>query len=124
MKLSNLVAAFLLALMAITFASAGNLPQLAAPAVAPDLSNRLAGGVRQFSMSNQQTTQSPGPQSRFRFRPRPTVRPSEVCYAIRSYIFAREDGSDSTRLVGQTTCTPSSKFQMKQSAEPVLVTPR
>src|SRR5437667_7970459 len=116
MKLSNLVDAFLLALMAITFASAGNLPQLAAPGAAPDLSHGLASGVRQFSVSNEQTTQSPEQESRFRFRPRATVRPSEVCYAIRSYVFAREDGSDSTRLIGQTICTPSSKFQMKQSA--------
>src|SRR5437667_6555915 len=103
MKLSNLVDAFLLALMAITFASAGNLPQLAAPGAAPDLSHGLASGVRQFSVSNEQTTQSQG-DGRSRFRPRAIVRPSEVCYAIRSYVFAREDGSDSTRLVGQTTC--------------------
>ena len=48
----------------------------------------------------------------------PLSQPSaNTCYMIRSYVFVRERGeSDATRLAGQTTCTPSAKFQMKSAA--------
>jgi hypothetical protein len=37
-----------------------------------------------------------------------------VCYKMRSYIMARENGdSDSTKLVGYSTCQPSSKYQLR-----------
>ena len=38
-----------------------------------------------------------------------------VCYTIHSLQVAREPGTDSTRLVRQRTCTPSSQFQTKST---------
>jgi hypothetical protein len=45
------------------------------------------------------------------------VRPSDVCYTMRSYVFAREGQGDATRLVSQRTCTYASKFRVKQAPE-------
>lgn len=37
-----------------------------------------------------------------------------VCYTMRSYIVARENrDSDSTKLVGYSTCQPSSKYELR-----------
>ncbi|HEY5330971.1 MAG TPA: hypothetical protein VIJ79_13880 [Acidobacteriaceae bacterium] len=39
---------------------------------------------------------------------------NEVCYAIRSYDFARESpNSDATRLTGSSTCRSSSRLKLK-----------
>jgi len=40
-----------------------------------------------------------------------------VCFAIRSYIFKREDGN-APELVGTTTCTPASAFQQRWVGHP------
>ena len=41
-----------------------------------------------------------------------------VCYTMRSYIVARENrDSDSTKLVGYSTCQPSSKYELKITVE-------
>jgi hypothetical protein len=41
-----------------------------------------------------------------------------VCYTMRSYIVAREDrDSDSTKLVGYSTCQPSSKYELRITVE-------
>jgi hypothetical protein len=41
-----------------------------------------------------------------------------VCYTMRSYIVARENrGSDSTNLVGYSTCQPSSKYELRITVE-------
>jgi hypothetical protein len=41
-----------------------------------------------------------------------------TCLAIRSYRVTRDDpDSDSTRLVGYTTCQPSTRFQVKEAVE-------
>ena len=41
-----------------------------------------------------------------------------VCYTMRSYIVARENrDSDSTKLVGYSTCQPSSKYELRISVE-------
>ncbi len=37
------------------------------------------------------------------------------CYFIRSYVMERYDGGDAMRLDHMTTCTPSSRFQMKKT---------
>jgi hypothetical protein len=38
------------------------------------------------------------------------------CYAIRSYVVARDDkNSDSTHLVGYSTCQPSSRYHVKSA---------
>ena len=49
-------------------------------------------------------------------------RASQTCYTMRSYIFARQDGS-APRLVGMTTCTPAGRFRTyhaSQRAKPGL----
>ena len=41
-----------------------------------------------------------------------------VCYTMRSYIVARENrNSDSTKLVGYSTCQPSSKYELRITVE-------
>jgi hypothetical protein len=41
-----------------------------------------------------------------------------VCYTMRSYIMARENrDSDSTKLVGYSTCQPSSKYELRITVE-------
>ncbi len=41
-----------------------------------------------------------------------------VCYTMRSYIVARENrDSDSTELVGYSTCQPSSKYELRITVE-------
>jgi len=41
-----------------------------------------------------------------------------VCYRMRSYIVARENrDSDSTKLVGYSTCQPSSKYELRVTVE-------
>jgi hypothetical protein len=41
-----------------------------------------------------------------------------VCYTMRSYIVAREDrDSDSTKLVGYSTCQPSSQYELRITVE-------
>ena len=55
-----------------------------------------------------------------RFR---AAAPSEngVCYKMRSYRVARtERSSDSTELVGYSTCQPSAKFEMKYADSAVV----
>lgn len=72
-----------------------------------------------------------GPDGRFQFRTLPdsirrrsrlpeTIQPfgpgGNTCYFIRSYAVRRVDGTDETVPAGVTTCTPSSRFQLKRSA--------
>ena len=41
-----------------------------------------------------------------------------VCYTMRSYIVSRENReSDSTKLVGYSTCQPSSKYELRITGE-------
>jgi hypothetical protein len=40
-----------------------------------------------------------------------------ICYTMRSMLVQKEPGTDATEVVGQRTCTPSSKFQMKHSVQ-------
>jgi hypothetical protein len=42
----------------------------------------------------------------------------KVCYTMRSYIVSRENrDSDSTKLVGYSTCQPSSKYELRITVE-------
>jgi hypothetical protein len=42
----------------------------------------------------------------------------KVCYTMRSYIVAQEDrDSDSTKLVGYSTCQPSSRYELRITVE-------
>jgi hypothetical protein len=43
-----------------------------------------------------------------------------TCYAIRSYVFKRQDGNAPV-LVGTTTCTPSDKLRTQEVAHPPKV---
>ena len=76
-------------------------------------------------------TQVRGPDGSFQFRTWPdskrlrdelsqalqkTVPGGNTCYFIRSYAVKRVDGTDETVQAGVTTCTPSSRFQLRRSA--------
>jgi hypothetical protein len=61
---------------------------------------------------------------RFAWSPRSLMKrqlhfsPSDnTCYTMRSILVTREPGADVTETVGQRTCTPSSRFQMKHSVQ-------
>ncbi len=71
-----------------------------------------------------------GPDGRLQFRTLPdsirrrsrlpeTIQPfgpgGNTCYFIRSYAVRRVDGTDETVPAGVTTCTPSSRFQLRRS---------
>ncbi len=49
----------------------------------------------------------------------PALPFSPVCYAMDSYVFARENGGDAMRLVEHTTCVPASRFSMKNAVQRV-----
>jgi hypothetical protein len=48
-----------------------------------------------------------------------------TCLSIRSYRVTRDDPeSDTTRLVGYSTCQPAAKFQVKEANERQEIVPR
>jgi hypothetical protein len=66
-----------------------------------------------------ENTQSAG---QFSFVPRTVIKrklsPTDnTCYTIHSMLVEKQPGSDATEIVGQQTCTPSSRFQMKHSVQ-------
>jgi hypothetical protein len=66
-------------------------------------------------------TFKPWPQSRARVLTQNDV----TCLSIRSYRVTRDDPtSDTTRLVGYSTCQPSTKFQVKEANERQEIVPR
>jgi hypothetical protein len=66
-------------------------------------------------------TFKPWPQSRARV----LTQKDSTCYSIRSYRVTRDDpASDTTRLVGYSTCQPSTKFQVKEANERQEIVPR
>jgi len=66
-------------------------------------------------------TFKPWPQSPARVLPQKDA----TCYSIRSYRVTRDDpASDTTRLVGYSTCQPSTKFQVKEANERKEIVPR
>jgi hypothetical protein len=47
-----------------------------------------------------------------------STQESKVCYAMRSYAFARESvGSDATRWTGSSTCSPASQLKLKSAVQ-------
>jgi len=72
--------------------------------------------LRPFVVSaddSQATKPAETPKVKKRFSPTDTT-----CYTMRSMLVQKEPGTDATEVVGQRTCTPSSKFQMKHSVQP------
>jgi hypothetical protein len=71
-------------------------------------------------------TFKPWPQSRARvLTPRVLTQKDATCYSIRSYRVTRDDpASDTTRLVGYSTCQPSTRFQVKEANERQEIVPR
>jgi len=54
----------------------------------------------------------------------PETLADNSCFAIRSYVVARDrKDSDSTHLVGYTTCVPSRKYQVRQAVGAPETTP-
>jgi hypothetical protein len=77
-------------------------------------------GPRKFSVPPGEaplTAPAPGKTTRRDFSFPPVAgrrRPADVCYAMRSYLYARASrDSDVTIPVGYRVCTPSAQFEMK-----------
>lgn len=59
------------------------------------------------------------------FRKRVAVQNDVTCLSIRSYRVTRDDpASDTTRLVGYSTCQPSARFQVKEADDRQQIKPR
>ncbi len=59
------------------------------------------------------------------FRKRVAVQNDVTCLSIRSYRVTRDDpASDTTRLVGYSTCQPSTRFQVKEADDRQEIKPR
>jgi hypothetical protein len=59
------------------------------------------------------------------FRKRVVAQRDVTCLSIRSYRVTRDDpSSDTTRLVGYSTCQPSTRFQVKQADDRQEIKPR
>jgi len=59
------------------------------------------------------------------FRKRVVVQNGVTCLSIRSYRVTRDDPkSDTTRLVGYSTCQPSTRFQVKEADDRQEIKPR
>jgi hypothetical protein len=116
MRIPKVLLALVFGLASLVSALASEPPQPSldstAPSVTPDLLNSGAKAIAidKFRPANER------PQ--FDFRNLGSIHLPEdatkVCYTMRSYIVAREDrDSDSTRLVGYSTCQPSSNYEMR-----------
>ncbi|HMK29111.1 MAG TPA: hypothetical protein VK473_05445 [Terriglobales bacterium] len=117
MRVIPCIATLCFALAALTGTSVAEQPAQAAAentgveAVAPSVSQdaQLLNGA-----SGRQWTSLP-PKSAVNYEWLYGQQP--VCLTMHSLVVAREEGdSDSTRLVGQRTCTWSSRFQVKRTA--------
>jgi hypothetical protein len=116
----NLVIALL---MILVFASPAGAQQASAPsavAIQSDAVDRPSGdAVRPAESAESARHFSVRPDESGIFdkdRDELLQRGKTTCYTIRSYVFLRERGSsDTTRLAGETTCTPSSRFQLKSA---------
>jgi hypothetical protein len=71
-------------------------------------------------------TFKPWPQSRARVLTQSVLTQKDAtCYSMRSYRVTRDDpASDTTRLVGYSTCQPSTRFQVKEANERQEIVPR
>jgi hypothetical protein len=59
------------------------------------------------------------------FHERVLAQDNATCLSIRSYRVTRDDPeSDTTRLVGYSTCQPATKFQVKEAGEWQEIVPR
>ena len=117
MRIPIALLSLLLGLASLGAAPASGQSQAAPGSVAPsakfDLPNR-ATGVRPISKFH------PANERLRNFDPRNlgSIQTEEdgdnICYTVRSYIVARENrNSDSTELVGYSTCQPSSKYELR-----------
>jgi hypothetical protein len=116
MRIPKVLLALLFGLASLVSASASEPPQPSldstAPSARPDLLNSDANAIAidKFRPANE--------RPKFDFRNLSSVHLPEdatkVCYMMRSYIVAREDrDSDSTRLVGYSTCQPSLNYELR-----------
>ncbi len=121
MRIPGILLALLFGLASLGAAPASGQSQAAPGSVAPsgksDLLNSAAGAspIGKFHPANQRL-------HNFDLRNLGSIHIEEdrdnVCYTMRSYIVARENrDSDSTKLVGYSTCQPSSKYELRITVE-------
>jgi hypothetical protein len=116
MRIPKILLALVFGLSSFVSASSSEPPQPSldsnAPSVTPDLLHSEAKTIAtdKFRPANE--------RPKFDFRNLGSIHLPEdstkVCYTMRSYIVAREDrDSDSTKLVGYSTCQPSSNYEVR-----------
>ena len=121
MRIPVILSALLLGLCSLGAAPASEQSQSASGSAAPRLQSDLlnsaveASPLGKFHPANKRL-------HFFDLRNRGSLRIEAesdiVCYKMRSYIVARENrGSDSTKLVGYSTCQPSSKYELRITVE-------
>jgi len=118
MRVPGILLALLFGLASLGAAPASGQSQAAPSSVAPsDLRNSAAEAspIGKFHSANERL-------HNFDLRNLGSVHIEEdrdnVCYTMRSYIVARENrNSDSTMLVGYSTCQPSSKYELRITVE-------
>jgi hypothetical protein len=117
MRIPSALLSLLLGLASLGAAPASDQSQAAPGSVAPsakfDLLNRATGArpIRKFRPANERLRN-------FDLGNLGSIHTEEdrdnICYTMRSYIVARENrNSDSTELVGYSTCQPSSKYELR-----------
>ncbi len=122
MRIPSILPALLFGLASLGAAPASDqshaAPGSVAPSVKSDLLNSAAEGspIGKFHPANKRLRN-------FEFRNLSSMHIEEdrdnVCYTMRSYIVARESrDSDSTKLVGYSTCQPSSKYELRITDDP------
>jgi hypothetical protein len=125
MRVSSLVIVFLFACISVHSALAGEKEQSGCSAT-PSVSELFQKHplARVFTAPNRQSrnvldlSKKLNPLSSLSSSAALDLKGSPVCYVIDAYRVAREEGySDSTMMVGHSTCTPSSKFRVEDSVE-------
>ncbi len=117
MRIPGILLALPIGLASLWASAASNpsqaVPSSVVPSVKSDLPTRAAEASpnAEFHPANERLRH-------FDFRNLGSIHIEEnrdsVCYTMRSYIVARENrDSDSTKLVGYSTCQPSSKYELK-----------
>jgi hypothetical protein len=70
------------------------------------------------AQEDSQNAAQPAPSSREFGKKNLQYSPTDnTCYTMHSMLVAKQPGSDVTETVGQRTCTPASRFQMKHSVQ-------
>jgi hypothetical protein len=121
MRISSILLAILFGLASLGAAPPAGQPQPTPSPAAPSVKSGLLSGAAE-AMSIGKSHPANERQHNFDLRNLGSVLGEndgdKVCYTMRSYIVSRESrDSDSTKLVGYSTCQPSSKYELRITVE-------